>query len=720
MRRTLLSTVAVVGLALSAAAPAGAVAQPAPVEQFQVYVGALSPAQLSALHAAGVDRTEVQAAKQRDGRTHVEVVLTDAQAAALRRAQVPLRPKQVRGRSAAAVLAQQHAAGTTVFRPYSGPGGIREELTAIAARHPGLVTLQTIGHSINGKPILALRVTRDAGHVPEGSRPAVLYAGGQHAREWITPEFNRRLIHHVLAGYGTNDQLTTMVDTTELWFVPVLNPDGYDFTFTEGNRLWRKNLRDTNHDGHITAGDGVDPNRNFPYRWGYDNEGSSPHPSSETYRGPGPNSEPESQALDALARRIPFRFFVNYHSAAALLLYGTGWQVSTPTPDDAIGVALAGDDAFPAVPGYDPDLSSELYTTNGETNSYLGEKYGPYGFTPEMSTCAIAAGWLDDDQWRPEDCPSAFTFPDDERLVAMEFRKNIPFALSVALSAKDPARPVSSVGRHTRDLVVDAFPVSYGATQPVAATVRKSLRGVKLVYRINGGARQSVKTTQWTGGERYGGDGTRWFAERRGVVTGAKPGDRVEAWFTATDRVGGTDRKVTSDRFTYRVHDVIGGDVLVLAVEDVTGEAPKQMGTAGKYVGAHVDALRRAGHRPDVYDFDTQGRRAPHPLGVLSHYRAVVWETGDDEVVRNPGQPAGTAARAALDTELAVRDYLNEGGKLILGGQHALRAQGTGTDASYDPSGTTDCRTPGAPPCLELSNDFLQYYLGAYRYLDNA
>ena len=64
------------------------------------------------------------------------------------------------------------------------------------------------------------------------------------------------------------------------------NPDGYDYTFTEGQRLWRKNLRDNNGDGQIEPGDGVDLNRNFAYKWGYDNEGSSPDPTSETYRGP--------------------------------------------------------------------------------------------------------------------------------------------------------------------------------------------------------------------------------------------------------------------------------------------------------------------------------------------------------------------------------------------------------------------------------------------------
>ena len=82
--------------------------------------------------------------------------------------------------------------------------------------------------------------------------------------------------------------------------MPVANPDGYDYTFTKGNRLWRKNLRDNNGDGEITGADGVDLNRNFPTKWGYDNEGSSPVTHSETYRGGAPRSEPETRPTDRL------------------------------------------------------------------------------------------------------------------------------------------------------------------------------------------------------------------------------------------------------------------------------------------------------------------------------------------------------------------------------------------------------------------------------------
>ena len=132
-----------------------------------------------------------------------------------------------------------------------------------------------IGKTTNGQDIIALKVTLGAPLLKDGAKPSTLYMSAQHAREWITPEMNRRLMHYFVDGYLRNRQVTNLINTTELWFVPVSNPDGYDFTFTPGQRLWRKNLRDNNGDGEITNGDGVDPNRNYAYKWGYDNEGSS-------------------------------------------------------------------------------------------------------------------------------------------------------------------------------------------------------------------------------------------------------------------------------------------------------------------------------------------------------------------------------------------------------------------------------------------------------------
>ena len=460
----------------------------------------------------------------------------------------------------------------------------------------------------------------------------------------------------------------------------------------------------------------MDPNRNFPFKWGWDNEGSSPDPSSETYRGTGPASEPETRALLRLADRVGFEYHINYHSAAELLLYGTGWQVSTPTPDDQIYRALAGTDADSAVPGYDPDISAELYTTNGDTDGHMHEVQDTLAFTPEMTTCETVSASDPDDEWLPRDCVSGFNFPDDEQLVEQEFRKNIHFALSVARSADDPDDPVSSLDRQAPALVVDDFPVSYGATQDVAVVAQRALDDLVLNYRVNGAPAVSTPVSEWAGGERYGDFHDLYYAEYRGTVVGAAPGDSVRAWFSADKPGVGL---VASERFTYTVHDEIGGDVLVLAAEDVTGDSPSQPGRGARYADDYRTALEQAGYTVDVYDVDRRQRTAPHHLGVLSHYDAVVWETGDDIIPREQGQPDGTAAELALDLELAVRDYLNEGGKLLLTGKYAQFAQSFDGVYFYNPfeEQQGECTTYAEYPCLPLLNDFQQYWLGAYSYV---
>ena len=182
----------------------------------------------------------------------------------------------------------------------------------------------------------------------------MLYNAMQHAREWLAGETCKRTLDYFTSQYGHDRQVTRLVNQRQLWFVCVSNPDGYEFTFTPGNRLWRKNLREQNGIEGIQSGDGVDPNRNFPVDWGLDNEGSSPDPASETYRGTGPASEPETQAMRNLWNRVDFEFQKNDHTAAELILYPQGWQQYTPAADDPIFTALAGDDAEPAIQGFDP------------------------------------------------------------------------------------------------------------------------------------------------------------------------------------------------------------------------------------------------------------------------------------------------------------------------------------------------------------------------------
>lgn len=698
-----------------------------------VWVGDLTPAQVALVREAGADSEDLSTTRSAtSGRSRVEVILSQDSADKLAAQGVALSEKTVEGQPVSARLAAQAASGFTVFRSYSEPGGIRDELVETARANPRIAKLVTIGRSVTGQPILAVKVTKDARSVPDGKRPAVLYAATQHAREWITPEMNRRLLHHVIDGYATDRSIRALVDSTELWFLPVANPDGYDFTFTPGNRLWRKNLRDNDGDGSITAGDGVDPNRNFPTKWGYDNEGSSPSPASETYRGAAPASEPETRALDALMRRVGFEFLINYHSAAELILYGVGWQVATPTPDDLLHVTMAGDDANPAVPGYDPDISAELYTTNGETDEHAHTVYDTIAFTPEMSTCETASAVDPTDAFDPADCESVFNFPDSEALVQAEFEKNIPFAMATARSAADPANPVSAVGRTAPNFEVDAFTTSYGSPQTVAVTAKRELRKLTLHWSVNGGRERTAAVAEWKGGERYGADGDTYYAEYRGVVRGTKPGDSVKVWFTADGRRG---RPVTSESFTYTQAAVAKGDVLVLADEDYDGINPTYPAgtTLPKYAQQYVDALKAQGLTAALWDISAQG--VPHDLGVLGHFKAVVWYYGDNRLTQDAedritATPIGNAPDSAVAereqfTTMAVRDFLNAGGKLVVTGETAgytglldsifggaLGGIYYGLDGAPD----QDCVVSADffSDCLILSNDFYQYYLGAF------
>src|SRR3954471_19601688 len=406
-----------------------------------------------------------------------------------------------------------------VFRSYSEKDGIADELRAEAAANRDVAKLVTIGTSLLGKPILAIKITDDARNVADGSRPAVLFGAVNHAREWIAAEVARREAKWFLE-HKHDPKIRDILKTTEIWVLPVFNPDGYDYTFTCGtgasvalcgpgaassNRLWRKTLRDNNNDGiYGNSGDGVDPNRNFPEQWALDNEGSSPTPSAEDYRAPYANSEPENAAYDRFIRRIKPVYNLNYHSAAQLLNSSFGFITNRPADDDTLSRALTGTDGDAAVDPYQPDQASDLYVTHGETVDWAYFQFGTIGFTPELDTAATAGAG-----------GSSFVFPDDEAKVEAVFEKNLRLALNMAGSATHPDRPANYSGdpaeyrvKPTLDIQPTLFDVSYGGAQPVEAIVRRSLGPVDISASISGpgGASRSVllRADEYKGGERYG------------------------------------------------------------------------------------------------------------------------------------------------------------------------------------------------------------------------
>jgi hypothetical protein len=189
------------------------------------------------------------------------------------------------------------------------------ELTAIlqnyAAKFPALVRVESIGKSHEGRDIWAIKISDNVNQ--HENEPAVFFNAMHHAREVMTTEVAIDIIDQLTVKYATDQAVQNWVDSNEIWIVPMVNPDGNNRVWTS-NSMWRKNTRE---------GYGVDINRNYPYAWGSCG-GSSGSTYSDTYRGPSAGSEPETQAVMDLVRRVQPVISVSYHSYSEIVIYPYG------------------------------------------------------------------------------------------------------------------------------------------------------------------------------------------------------------------------------------------------------------------------------------------------------------------------------------------------------------------------------------------------------------
>uniref|UniRef100_A0A672G3N1 Carboxypeptidase B2 (plasma) n=1 Tax=Salarias fasciatus TaxID=181472 RepID=A0A672G3N1_SALFA len=158
---------------------------------------------------------------------------------------------------------------------------------------------------------------------------------GIHAREWISPAFCLWFVHYSLSFYRINADITHILDSMDVYVLPVLNPDGYRYTWTT-NRMWRKNRSVSPASSCI----GVDLNRNFDANWC--TEGASPDPCTEIYCGAFPESEPEAQAVADFLRshKDSVQLYLTIHSYSQLLLFPFSYKLEeTENHRDLVGSA---------------------------------------------------------------------------------------------------------------------------------------------------------------------------------------------------------------------------------------------------------------------------------------------------------------------------------------------------------------------------------------------
>ncbi len=255
--------------------------------------------------------------------------------------------------------------------------------------YPNLITAKvSIGNSIENKPIWMVKISDNPDIIE--NEPQVMYTALMHAREPQGMMTLMYYMYYLLERYGIDPEATYLINNREMYFIPVLNPDGYEYnrsTNPTGGGMWRKNRRNNG------SSFGVDLNRNYgPYEyWNAPNGGSSTTPSSDTYRGTAPFSEPEDARMRDFLLTKKIKAALNYHTFGNLLIYPYGALVRE-TPDSLIYREYARD--MTAFNGYvyGTDQQTVGYATRGNSDDYMydGEPFSIRGkifaMTPEVGS----------------------------------------------------------------------------------------------------------------------------------------------------------------------------------------------------------------------------------------------------------------------------------------------------------------------------------------------
>ncbi|MBC7641911.1 MAG: immune inhibitor A [Flavobacterium sp.] len=213
----------------------------------------------------------------------------------------------------------------------------------------------------------------------------ILYDAIHHARE---PGSMQQLIYfmwYILENYSNNSEIKYLVDNTEIFCIPVVNPDGYIYNQTTnptGGGMWRKNRRDN---GNGTFG--VDNNRNYSYEWGTTGV-SLIDTTSDVYCGTAPFTEVENLALKWFCEQKNFTVAMNAHTFSSLVLYPFGYDINQPTPDENIFNGISAE--MVKYSGYANEISATLYPASGDSDDWMygdvSTKPKIFAFTPEVGT----------------------------------------------------------------------------------------------------------------------------------------------------------------------------------------------------------------------------------------------------------------------------------------------------------------------------------------------
>ncbi|HWS33425.1 MAG TPA: M14 family metallopeptidase [Actinoplanes sp.] len=379
MRRRSLAVLTAVALsataAVSASSPAGAGAAPDPAAEYQV-LDVRTVAQRNTIQRAGaaIDNIEHSVAT---------ITATGAEVSRLRRLGFTV----------------ESAQSITAFPPadaaYHDYAETIAEINTVVAAYPAIARKQVLGKSYEGRDIVAVKISDNV--ATDENEPEVLYDANHHAREHLTAEQALYLLGQFTKTYATDTRVKNVVDTREIWIIPMVNPDGVEYDIATGSyRSWRKNRQPNSGSSYV----GTDLNRNYGYNWGCCG-GSSGSTSSATYRGTAAFSSPETKVIrDFVNSRVvggvqQIKAAIDFHSYSKLVL----WPYGHTTANTATGMNADQYNTFAtlgqqmaATNGYTPQQSSDLYITDGDSLDWLWGVHKIFAFTFELYPGTASGG----------------------------------------------------------------------------------------------------------------------------------------------------------------------------------------------------------------------------------------------------------------------------------------------------------------------------------------
>jgi len=268
-------------------------------------------------------------------------------------------------------------------------------LDYLATTYPSLVTPFTLGTTVQGKKIQGIKITGPT----NAPKPSIFYNGCQHAREWISPTVTIYQAYKLLSLYGSDPSVKKLVDGIIWHIVPVINVDGYIYTYTK-DRLWRKNL--TVNKGSSCLG--VDINRNWDYQWS--DAGASTNPCDETFHGFKAFTEPEPLAIASYCNKTQnLAAYIDFHSYSQMFM--RPWGYSTNLPKDDTVLKQLGDGCADAIYSVNKikfqsgNIARIIYVASGSSADWVYGVTGAWGYGVELRDTGKHAFLLPPDQIIP-------------------------------------------------------------------------------------------------------------------------------------------------------------------------------------------------------------------------------------------------------------------------------------------------------------------------------